>query len=121
MSYFELNARTRRLLLGPLKHVRKAALAASLVPLGSVALNESAMAQENTSRVDATVTPVGEQFRYDFTVFNTSFGAPSILGAAGGEGGTPIIVDWELPLFDLGDLDIASIDSPDGWSYEIRS
>lgn len=110
MSYFELSARTRQLLSGPLKHVRKASLAAALVPLGSVALTESAMAQENTSRVDAVVTPVGSQFRYDFTVFNTSFFSSA---------GAPIIIDWELPLFELGDLDLGSIQSPFGWSHEI--
>jgi hypothetical protein len=110
MSSFDLCARTRQLLRGPLKHVRKAALAGALVPLGSVALMESAVAQEGTSRVDATVTPVGSQFRYDFTVFNTS-----ILGS----GSTAWLIDWELPLFDLGDLDLGSVDSPPEWAFEI--
>ena len=117
MSYFELTAKTRHLLSGSLKHVRKAALAGALVPLGTVALSEPVHAQDNTSRVDATVTPVGNQFRYDFTVHNTSFGGVSAFGV----GVTPVIIDWELPLFALDDIDISSIQSPFGWYYEIVS
>jgi hypothetical protein len=116
MSYFELAARSRRLLNGSLKHVRKAALAGALVPLGTVALPDSALAQPNTSRVDATVTPVGDGFRYDFTVVNTSEGGVATFGVGGG---TPVIVDWELPLFSLDDIDVSSIVSPSGWNFEI--
>jgi hypothetical protein len=114
MSYFELNARTRRLLRGPLKHARKAALATALVPLGAVAVPDTATAGVpsfgNTSRVDATVTPDNGRFRYEFTVHNTSSGIGK---------GTPVIVDWELPLFSLTDIDIGSIEDPFGWSFEI--
>ena len=126
MSSFELTARTRQLLRGPLKHVRKAALATALVPLGSVTLPDSAHAQQNvnTSRVDATVTPDAGGFRYDFTVFNTSFGGVATgvnssgdVSAAGV--GIPVIVDWELPLFSLDDVDMNSIQSPSGWNFEI--
>ena len=124
MSSFELNARTRQLLRGPLKHIRKAALATALVPLGSVALPEPALAQEHTSRVDATVTPEAGGFRYDFTVYNTSGGIAASTGETGGGVsafgvGIPVIVDWELPLFDLDDIVPGSIQSPSGWSFEI--
>jgi hypothetical protein len=30
-----------------------------------------------------------------------------------------VIIDWELPLFDLADIDISSIESPNGWDWEI--
>ena len=117
MSSFELSARTRQLLRGPLKHIRKAALATALVPLGSVALPESVIAQENTSRVDATVTPEAGGFRYDFTVFNTSDGGVATFGSGGGA--LAAIIDWELPLFALDDIDVSSIDGPSGWDFEI--
>ena len=46
---------------------------------------------------------------------NTSFGGVSAFGV----GVTPVIIDWELPLFALDDIDISSIQSPFGWYYEI--
>jgi hypothetical protein len=36
-----------------------------------------------------------------------------------GAGVTPVIVDWELPLFSLDDIDVSSIQSPSGWNFEI--
>ncbi len=69
------------------------------------------------SRVDATITPVGNQYLYEFEVFNTS---PIMSGSGyGNEEICDEIVDWELPLFDVNDLDIASISTPSGWDFEI--
>ncbi|MGI9457466.1 MAG: PEP-CTERM sorting domain-containing protein, partial [Aeoliella sp.] len=83
----------------------------------------------NTSRVDATVTDNGDgTFLYEFEVFNTSDDFfPSGSGASpaggggggGGGGGTPLIVDWELPLFDITDIDESSITSSSNWGFEI--
>ncbi len=120
MTAFELTQKTRQLLRGPLKHVRKAALATALVPLGAVALPDAAYAQliQNTSRVDATVTSVGSNFLYEFTVRNTSGGFEVLTDDfVAASIGLPVIIDWELPLFDLDD--VSSIQSPFGWDYEI--
>ncbi len=66
-----------------------------------------------SSRVDATVTLTsGGQYRYSFTVVNTSFGLSQL-------DGVPVIMDWELPLFSLDDLDVDSITSPEGWIHQI--
>jgi len=72
-----------------------------------------------SSRVDATITPSGAQFMYAFEVFNTSGGGGEVGTAQ--FFGTPVIMDWELPLFSLSDLDVNSIVSPLGWQHEIVS
>lgn len=69
-----------------------------------------------SSRVDATVTPVGDKFLYEFEVFNTS---PVLSGSGYGGDTCDEIVDWELPLFDVEDLDVTSITSPSSWNFEI--
>lgn len=52
---------------------------------------------------------------YEFEVFNTS---PVLTGGGYGRE-CDEIVNWELPLFDIGDLDMASISSPSGWNFEL--
>lgn len=68
------------------------------------------------SRVDSKITPVGNKYLYEFEVFNTS---PVAEGDGYGSEICDEIVNWELPLFDVGDLDVASISSPSGWDFEI--
>lgn len=65
-----------------------------------------------SSRVDATVTLEGSQYRYSFEVFNTTVGAAQFQGI-------PVIMDWELPLFSLDDIIPSSITSPEGWRHEL--
>ncbi len=85
-----------------------------------------------SSRVDSTVTPQAAQFRYDFTVFNTSEVLELAVAEATLEvfqiepGEIPVIVDWELPIFSLSDVaglnpndPSGAIDSPDGWAVEV--
>ena len=67
-----------------------------------------------SSRVDATVSPSNGQFSYQFEVFNTTRGV-GISQIAG----TPVIIDWELPLFSLNDIEVSSIVSPLGWQHEV--
>jgi hypothetical protein len=42
-----------------------------------------------------------------------------VFNTTSGSGGTPRINNWELPLFDLGDIDLTSIESPNLWDFEI--
>ena len=100
MPVSTLVQKAKRLLRGTLKHAGTAALAAALVPLGAVAVSA-----QNTSRVDGTVTGTAPNLLYEFDVFNTTT--------------IDSIVDWELPLFDAGD--VSNIQSPFGWTFEIVS
>ncbi len=54
---------------------------------------------------------------YDYTVYNDSFEDSTY----GEYGGTPIIIDWELPWFDDAGIDPSSIFSPFGWSWAIET
>ena len=66
---------------------------------------------EYSSRVDAQVTPQNGTFLYEFTVVNTT---PN-----GEIGGDFVIVNWELPIFAAADIIDGSVQSPDGWQFEI--
>ncbi|MBI3455598.1 MAG: PEP-CTERM sorting domain-containing protein [Candidatus Rokubacteria bacterium] len=114
-SVADLKAKAQALLEGTLKHARAAALTAALVPLGSVAVTPAEAGvppPAYSSRVDATVTQPGgpgTPFLYGFTVVNTT---PSGAGPP-----TPLIVDWELPIFAASD--VFDITSPSGWNAEV--
>lgn len=97
----------RQLLASRMKAVRKAAIAAALIPLAA-AVPSQASIQLYSSRVDSTVETHAGTFLYQFTVVNTT---------PGSSGSGPTIVDWELPLFDAADVE--QIMSPAGWTYEI--
>lgn len=86
------------------------ALVLTLVPLLSPAADAATVvAPPYSSRVDGTVIFSAGQYTYNFQVFNTT--ATPATG--------PLIVDWELPFFSLNDLQLASIQSPTGWTYDI--
>jgi len=97
-------------------HAVTAALVASLVPIGAMLPSGSAGAAtegpDYSSRVDATVTPQGNAYSYEFKVVNTT-------NSGSGAGGEFIIVDWELPLFSANDVVSGSISAPAGWAYEL--
>jgi hypothetical protein len=67
-------------------------------------LNPAEAQQQRSSRVDATVTPQGNKFLYEFILNNTSSPTPE----------PESIVDWELPFWALQDLDLNSIMDPPG-------
>lgn len=118
----DLRAKSKALLESTLRNAGKAALAAALVPL-AVASSTPAKAELN-SRVTAKVTQVEGQYKYEFTVINTSIPGASggieveTSGAASGFGPErPWIVNWQLPLFNAED--ISNIKAPAGWAFEI--
>lgn len=95
-----------------------AVLVALLMVAGMLACPDQAFAQwggQHSSWVDGIATEQSDgRYLYEFAVINTSdWGAPS----AGGDGETPLIVDWELPLFDANV--ITDVTCPDYWLYEI--
>ncbi|MCP3867852.1 MAG: PEP-CTERM sorting domain-containing protein [Gammaproteobacteria bacterium] len=78
-----------------------------------------------SSRVDTDTNDIGGGLRsYEYTVVNTSdsFGIPEGAQAFALPvfEGTPVIVDWELPWFDDGDIDTLTIDTPVGWLWGIE-
>ncbi len=77
-------------------------------------VTHAAMAVPYSSRVDGVITPDGQAYKYEFTVYNTTEIEEETAV-------TPVIVDWELPLFSHFDIDDNSIVSPEGWTYEIIS
>ncbi len=117
-----LMQRSRDILARSLQGSQAAALAAAIVPLGSLAMSQGNQAMalvevgpEYSSRVDSVITDVGGGVsRYEFTVVNTT--SPY---AGGYQGGQFLIVNWELPSFTNPTSIIFNIQSPFGWDYEI--
>ena len=109
----DLKGKTKKILNGALKHTAAATLAASLVPLGAVGVNQAEAMP--ASHVDSVITENAGVFTYNYTVFNDStdpYGGE-------GEGGEFLLVDWELPFFENPANVIFNIQSPDGWEFEI--
>lgn len=74
-----------------------------------------------SSQVDATVSPAGAGFEYQYTVVNTSEFVPGGIDEIGGLN-EPVIVDWELPYFDDFNIDlITDVTSPLGWAVAIET
>lgn len=122
----QLVQQTRDLLQTKLKNVRKAALAAALVPLAVVAVGQATPADaQQMHRVRAKVTQAEQgQFKYEFTLVNASMAGASGGNATGASGATdgegparPWIVDWQLPLY--AKEDVANVKVPEGWAFEI--
>ncbi len=113
--------RSRDILARSLQGSQAAALAAVIVPLGSLALSQGNQAMalteigpEYSSRVDSVITDQGNGVsRYEFTVVNTTD------PYSGYQGGQFLIVNWELPSFTNPTSIIFNIQSPFGWDYEI--
>lgn len=102
--------------------------AAALVIVAASLVASTARAEiDYSSQVDATVTPpppaTGGLYLYEFEVFNTSPRGESTAAFAAlvepEPDSTPVIIDFELPLFSLSDIDVNSVDSPDGWNFQI--
>jgi len=77
---------------------------------------------DRSSLVEDDVSESGGVFTYNYTVINTStrcaeFGP----GCDFHEGGDPLIIDWELPYFTDSSINLASIQSPDGWDWAIET
>jgi hypothetical protein len=114
-AMLELQEKSQALLQSALKNAAGASLAASLVPLALAAAPADAqMGGEppHSARVDSAVTQSSSLYNYSFTVFNTSPN-PNTQGI----GGIPLLVNWELPIFNVNDVN--NIQSPAGWTYEI--
>jgi hypothetical protein len=93
-------------------------LAAALVPLGTLGMPnraEAVAALPYSSHVEGSASDIGGGvFDYQFTVYNDT-----LIGGegSGGFGGDYMIVDWELPIFDLDA--VSNVLSPVDWWYEI--
>jgi hypothetical protein len=100
MNATSLKLKAADLIRNAFRHVGKAALAVSLIPLGAI--------EALSSTIDSTVTSIGNgQYSYSFTLS----GVGSFSGSAPG--------DIWIPLFDASD--IANITDPPSWSHSIRT
>jgi len=125
----DLRARSQEILQARLGGLKKAALAAALVPLavaaaGSGAAADAPVKSPQNHRVKAQVSQAGGVYRYEFTLINASLpgasgGAQGTVDVAPADGGParPWIVNWQLPLFDPSD--VSDVKVPEGWAYEI--
>lgn len=127
----DLKARSAAVLKGAMKGTRTASLAAALMPLGAVAVNQ---AQGMTASHMEAPSPTfdGTHWNYSFTIFNDSFSdeyADAVLSSNlidEEPDAEPVfgfnLVDWELPLYDNTDLNddiVSMVTLPDGWAVEV--
>lgn len=101
-----------------LKQLKMLALGSALAPIALLAGASGAQAgiqaefeclQERCSYVSGSTSGSAPNVLYEFTVHNLS---PIFEGT-----GINVIVDWELPIFDVND--VSNIQSPVGWTHEI--
>lgn len=122
-SQAEVARKSQELLDGKLRRVKKAALAAALVPLaaaGTAVPSQAVM----VAKVKTSVTKSDAGYAYEYTIMNlsdpgdpeqsdSSSGPPA---SAMGEG-QPWLIEWSVPVFDA--KDVTNVKTPEGWGYEV--